>query len=224
MIGVREMDDARRFIACAEKEVSRPVIEVHDDNIIASILSGNTDDFEILLKRYKAYIFGIVSKHVPPEHVEDAAHEVFIRIYESLRTYKAEAPLRHWISKIAVRYCYDFWRKQYKSKEVPLSSLSEGHGRWVEAVISEQSRDVFEKEEFIKESREVLQCALQKLTAEERMVITLFYLEELSLKETAALLGWSLINVKVRAHRSRNKLRKILSALVEQKEDHDEIP
>ena len=66
---------------------------------------------------------------------------------------------------------------------------------------------------MLKESREVLQWALSKLTAEERMVITLLYLEEMSVKETADLLGWTVVNVKVKAHRLRNKLRKIISEL-----------
>jgi RNA polymerase sigma-70 factor (ECF subfamily) len=187
--------------------------EQHDNEIIKSILSGNTDEFEILLKRYEAYVFNIVSKHLPSEMIEEGAHEVFIRIYKALPSYRAESPLKYWISKISTRYCYDYWREQYKSKEVSLDSLTEEHSKWVETVVSEQSRECFDREEVHKESREVLQWALNKLTAEERMVITLLYLEELSVKEAAGLLGWTVVNVKVKAHRSRNKLRKIISEL-----------
>jgi|SRR5271157_3441714 len=188
--------------------------EQHDNEIIKSILDGNTDEFEILLKRYDAYIFSIVSKHLPPEMIEEAAHEVFIRIYKSLPSYRAESPFKYWISKIAVRYCYDFWRERYKSREMPMSSLTDEHSKWVETVVSEQSMESFEKGEMLKESREVLQWALGKLTAEERMIITLLHLEELPVKEAADLLGWSTINVKVKAHRTRKKLRKIISELL----------
>lgn len=186
----------------------------HDNEIISSILNGNADDFEIILKRYDAYVFSIVAKHLPPEMVEEAAHEIFIRIYKSLPTYRAESPLKYWISKISVRYCYDFWRERYKSKEMPMASLTEEHSKWVETIVSEQSQKTFEREEVLKESREVLRWALDKLTAEERMVITLLYLEEMPVKEAAEQLGWSTINVKVRAHRSRKKLRKIISSLL----------
>ncbi len=202
--------------------VRETLIEQHDNEVIESILRGNTDDFEILLKRYEAYVFSIVAKHLPPEMVEDGAHEAFIRIYKALPSYRAESPLKHWISKISVRYCYDFWREQYKSREISMASLTDEHGKWVESVVSAQSQEHFEQEEVLKESREVLQWALSQLTAEERMVINLLYLEELSVKETAGLLGWSAINVKVRAHRSRNKLRKIISALGERKGGVDE--
>ncbi len=103
-----------------------------------------------------------------------------------------------------------------------MASLTEEHSKWVETIVSEQSQKTFEKEEVLKESREVLQWALNKLTAEERMVITLLYLEEMSVKEAAELLGWSIINVKVRAHRSRKKLRKIISSLLGKEGGHNE--
>ncbi|MGD0281569.1 MAG: RNA polymerase sigma factor [Dissulfurispiraceae bacterium] len=193
--------------------------ERHDNDIISSILSGNTDEFEIILKRYDAYVFHIVSKHLPPDMIEEAAHEIFIRIYKALPSYRAESPLKYWISKISTRYCYDFWRERYKSKEIPMASLTDEHGKWVETVVSAQSQECFDREEVLKESREVLQWALNKLTAEERMVITLLYLEELSVKEVADLLGWTVINVKVKAHRLRNKLRKIISELLDKEGD-----
>jgi RNA polymerase sigma-70 factor (ECF subfamily) len=193
--------------------------ERHDNEIIRSILNGNADDFEIILKRYDAYVFTIVSRHLPREAVEEAAHEIFIRIYKSLPSYRAESPLKFWISKISTRYCYDYWREQYKSKEVPLASLTEEHSQWIESAVSGQSQENFNKEEMLKESREVLQWALGKLTAEERMVITLLYLDELPVKEAAALLGWTTVNVKVKAHRVRSKLRKIIASLLEKKGD-----
>jgi RNA polymerase sigma-70 factor (ECF subfamily) len=56
----------------------------------------------------------------------------------------------------------------------------------------------------------VLKYALNKLSPEDRMVIELVYLEGLSGKEAAELLGWSLANVKVRLFRSRKKLQKLL--------------
>jgi RNA polymerase sigma-70 factor (ECF subfamily) len=194
----------------------------NDDEIIRSILSGNTDEFDVLLKRYDEYVFKIISKHLPREMVEEAAHEAFIRIYKALPSYRGKSPFKYWISKIAVRYCYDFWREHYKAKEIPMASLTDedDHSQWVDTVISEQAQKNFKKEEVLRESREVLQWALNKLTAEDRMVITLLYLEELSVKEAAELMGWSVINVKVRAHRSRNKLRKIITSLLGQEGGH----
>lgn len=196
---------------------ARLLNELNDSEVIDSILLGKADDFEIILKRYEAYVFSIVSRHVPRDMVEESCHEVFIRIYKSLHTYRAKSPFRHWISKIAVRYCYDFWREHYRSNEMSLSSLDDEHNKWIETALSKQSQEHFDQSERLNESRKMLQWALGKLSAEERMVITLVHLEELPVKEAADLLGWSVINVKVRTHRARNKLRKVLSALLKER-------
>lgn len=193
------------------------ILDGQDDNeIIKRILNGNVDDFEILLKRYESYVFGIAAKHVPYDMVEDVAHEVFIQAYKSLRAFRAETPFRHWISRIAVRCCYNFWRERYKSREMPMTSLSEDYCKWFDEIVSDASCRDFEREESQKELREALEWALGKLSAKDRMVVSLLYLEGLSVKETADLLGWSAVNVKVRALRSRSKLRRHLSALFRQ--------
>jgi len=58
---------------------------------------------------------------------------------------------------------------------------------------------------------------MEKLSAEDRAVLELVYLEERPVKEAAELLGWSSVNVKVRAYRSRKKLRAILDGLTAEK-------
>jgi len=56
----------------------------------------------------------------------------------------------------------------------------------------------------------IITTALARLRADERLVITLLELEERSVKDVAALTGWSESNVKVRAFRARQALRIIL--------------
>ncbi|MBU6390757.1 MAG: RNA polymerase sigma factor [Planctomycetota bacterium] len=193
--------------------------ETHDNEIIKRILDGNINEFELLLKRYQGFVFGIVTRHIPHEMAEEIAHDVFIKVYNSLPTFKSKTPFKHWLSKITVRTCYDYWREQYNSRETAMSSLTEKHDKWLETVITSRSDEFFEKEEFIKETRETLNWALGKLSAKERMVLSMVYLEGFSVRETATLLGWSVVNVKVRSYRARKKLRKHLVKLLEQREE-----
>ena len=69
-----------------------------------------------------------------------------------------------------------------------------------------------------KEAKEVLAWALNRLSAEDRMVVEMVYLEGMTGREAAELLGWSVTNVKVRSFRSRIRLRKLLSGLLEREE------
>ena len=185
-----------------------------DAEIVSQVLDGSVNAFESLLIRHKDLVLKIVKKHVPYDAVEETTQEVFVRIYESLQTYKGKSEFRHWVSSISVRTCYDYWRKAYRSREVPMSSLTEKHQRWLEQVISEESEHALEGKGSQEEARELLDWALGKLSAEDRTVLELVYLEGLSSKEAAEALGWSVANVKVRTFRSRRKLKKLLEGLI----------
>lgn len=182
-----------------------------DVEIIRQVIDGNVNAFEFLLIRYREFVLRIVKKHLPSHDVEETAQDVFVRAYCSLPSFKGKGDFSHWLSSIAVKTCYDYWRKAFRSREIPLSALSEKHQQWLENVMSEQSEESLAQKGTQKEARELLDWALGKLSAEDRMVLGLHYLEGLSCKETAKRLGWSVANVKVRSLRSRKKLEKILT-------------
>lgn len=183
-----------------------------DDEIIRQVAAGNVAAFEEVLKKYEKHVLNIIKKHVPYGQVEDIAQDVFIRIYQSLPlpTYQGENSFEHWVSTLAIRTCYDFWRKQYKSRELSMSSLSEKQQTWLEEALSEASAQSFHQKGLEKEAKEILDWALDGLSAEDRMVVELVHLEDHSVKEAARLLGWSTANVKVRSFRSRKKLRHLI--------------
>ncbi|MBW2599066.1 MAG: hypothetical protein JRC60_02990 [Deltaproteobacteria bacterium] len=70
-----------------------------------------------------------------------------------------------------------------------MSSLTQQHQEWLENVMSDRSDRAFSKHGSVKEAREVLDWALAKLSAEDRMVLELVYLEGLTTKEAAKMLG-----------------------------------
>jgi len=185
-----------------------------DSEIVRQVLEGNVNSFESLMSRHKDLVLKIVKKHVPYSEVEEMAQEAFIRAFQSLPGFKSKGDFKQWLASIAVRTCYDYWRKAYRNKEVTMSSLSEKHQKWLEEVISDQAELPFNEDDPQKEATELLDWAMEKLTAEDRMVVELIYLEGLSGKEAADLLGWSVANIKVRAFRSRNKLRKLLKETI----------
>jgi RNA polymerase sigma-70 factor (ECF subfamily) len=185
-------------------------IKSSDTEIVRRVLNGDVNAFESLLIRYKDTVLKIVKKHVPYNDVEETIQNVFLRAYQSLPSFKGESGFRQWLSSIAVKTCYDFWRKTYRSREVPMSVLTEKHQNWLEEVITEQSEQAINEKGSQNEARELLDWALRRLSAEDKMVMELVYLEGLSGKEAADLLGWSVSNVKVRCFRSRKKLEKIL--------------
>ena len=189
--------------------------ERSDLEIISEVLDGDTNRFEVLIERHREHVFRIVGRRVPREDVDEVAHDVFIRAWSSLPSYRGESPFEYWLSKIAVRTCHDYWRGRYRSKEAPMSSLGEDHAEWIESTMTGEPEASFNSAESRMMARDLMMRALAHLSPDDRAVIELVHLEERPVKEAADMLGWSTANVKVRAHRSRKKLRKILEKLEE---------
>ncbi len=188
-----------------------------DDEIIQNVLKGNVDDFEGLVRRYQAHVINMVKRHVPERDVEETAQEAIVRAYRSLSSYRGKGRgFKAWLSAVTIRACYDYWRKTYRSKEVPLSALSDDHKRWIENVTAEESAQSMREKAASDEARKVLDWGLSHLSAEDRMVLELVHFEGLTGREAAELLGWTTTNVKVRAFRARRKLEKILQEMIEE--------
>jgi len=185
-----------------------------DEEIIRRVLAGEVDLFVELITRYQHHVGRIVAGHVRRDMVEEVSHDVFVRAYTSLSTYSRRTPFAHWLSRIALRSCYDAWRSMAARKELPLSSLGDEHQQWAERLLAAESHERFEELVRQQETTELLHRALAQLSPENRMVVTLVHLEGHSVREAAERLGWSVINVKVRAHRARQQLRQILEGLI----------
>jgi RNA polymerase sigma-70 factor (ECF subfamily) len=188
-----------------------------DTEIIERVLHGEIDGFAELITRHRQHVLKIVSGHVPADQAAEVAHDVFVRAYRSLSSFSMQAPFEHWLSRLAVRTCYDFWRANRRT-DVPLSTLTADQAGWLDRALASESDAQFRDQADRRESLEVLDWALGQLSPEQRVVLTLVYLDGRSVRDAADLLGWSVINVKVRCHRARQKLRTIF--LQEWKRQH----
>jgi len=184
------------------------VTEARD--IVKRVLEGEVNAFALLMERYQDYVLAIVKRHAPPNQVEELIQEVFIKVFQSLGGWRQAGRFRAWLSVIAVRTCYDYWRKHYRTREVPMSALSEAHREWLDRVLADASETTWQDITQRREAKEILDWALDQLSAADRMVLELVYLEEQPVKEAARLLGWTTANVKVRAFRARRKINKLL--------------
>ena len=195
-----------------------------DSEVIRRILNGDVNAYELLLKKYSSHVGRVVSRHVGADAVEEVAHDVFVRAFRSLHTFVLGRSFRNWLSTVAVRTCVEYWRREKRWRETPVSSLpfkGEATGaEWLEFLTADDARRGFVAEETRKMATEILAWALGKLSAEERMVLELYYLEGYSVREVGKLMGISRANVKVKTFRSRKKLRRIIEA-IEQAEERE---
>ncbi len=188
--------------------------KINDSDIIHRIIGGDVNAFEILLHRYRKYVFTIVQRHVPEASIEDTAQDVFIKVYKALPGFDNRSSFKHWMTSITIRTCYDLLRKKYRSKEITISSLADNDQEAFEKKLSEQAKTDYDRNHNLNKTKEMLAWALARLSPENKMLIELIYLEGYSNKEAAELLGWSVANVKIRSFRSRKQLNTILKQLI----------
>jgi len=175
--------------------------ELADERIIEDVLAGRDGAFIQLVTRYRRKVFAMSARFARDrDDLDDICQDIFIKVYENLGKFRSDAPFEHWLSRIAIRTCYDALRKRRKEKgNVPLDTI---HYQ----IAAESGEDHLVAEQ----ARTLLEKGMAQLNPAERLVITLLELEEKPVREIAELTGWSETNVKVRAFRARQKLKRIL--------------
>ena len=169
-----------------------------ESHIIKEILNGKTEQYEYFLDRYGQQVFVLVDRIVScQEDAEELTQDVFLKAFQQLSSFKAESTFSTWIYRIATNIAISAVRK----KRNDVLRLDDS----VFANLSDTQVDA-ELEDESEEQMERLQQAMNQLEADERALITLYYLEEKPLAEVAFILGMTEGNAKVKLHRIRKKL------------------
>ena len=181
------------------------------EETLQAVLAGDTEAFRDVLRRYAPRVQRLIAAHVLPHEVPDVAQETFVRAYGSLRSYQGRS-FERWLATIALRCCDERLRERYRPEET-FSSLSAGAETPEEQVADRASLRLYEEERERRDLREDLEAALRQLEPKDRMLLTLTFLEGYSVAETAAMMEMSEINVRVRVHRSKARLRGLLDGV-----------
>lgn len=161
-------------------------------------LDGDKHAYGRLIDRHERRMSSLLWRFSrDPEVHKDLLQEVFIEAYQSLRTYRAQAPFEHWLTRIAMRVGYRYWKRQERERTIETVPIDE----W-DNLPDEQVDDITPDD-----AADLLQRLLVSLPARDRLVLTLRYIEGLSVAETAERTGWSRTMVNVQAWRARRKLR-----------------
>jgi RNA polymerase sigma-70 factor, ECF subfamily len=183
--------------------------ELTDRQLVDSVLAGNTDTFEQIFDRYKRTVAITAAKFFRrPEQIEEIIQISFSKAFTELAGFRGrhDASLASWLTRIAANACLDTIRSQKRKPEDLNCELSDGETATLLdlAASNEQSA---EDELAV---RDLSAKLLTRLPEDDRALLQMMYVEEMSVIEIADLLGWSRSKVKIRAWRARNTLRRIL--------------
>ncbi len=175
-----------------------------DESLVEAALAGDDEAFSELARRHKSRVFGLASRFTRnAADLEDICQEVFVQAFFKLRQFRGDSPFQHWVLRIATYKCYDYLRRSRRSPPAISIDALLASGHEPSALENPAPDPDLEK----------LHAALAELSPKERLVITLLEIEDHSLKEVVDLTGWTLANVKVRAFRARNTLRKLIEKM-----------
>ncbi len=177
--------------------------------LILEAQAGKPEAFEELVEKHQSSMTALLHRFAPQRaDLEDLVQETFLKAWRGLPNWQPRQPFIHWLRKIAVRVGLEACRRQSRSA---LSRRQEG------------TADLPDPLENIADpgasphpagtaalALEEIHFFLAQLPPGHRAVLTLLYLEEMSIAEIAALLDWSITNTKIKAFRARHSLRNLL--------------
>jgi RNA polymerase sigma-70 factor (ECF subfamily) len=208
----------------AKKETRRRQdwVQLDDEILIKAHLKGDPEAFEVLFKKHFANITRLVFSIVKDETLaEDVVQDVFLLVHRYLPRFRAESSFRTWIYRIAVNEAV---RQANRTRRwVP---FNEDHGdepATVPALIAVSNGPSPERVLLDGEQHGLLTGALAGLKAPHRAILTLYYLEELSIQEVAQILGIPEGSVKSRLFYARENLKKLLEPLMGVPESRGEV-
>lgn len=173
-----------------------------DEQIIDSIKKGNKSDFSLLVERYKDRAFSLLRRMLKNEmDAEEALQDCFMKVYSSLETFRFESKFSTWLYKITYNTGLTVLASKKRQIEKEMSSIEDHFD------LGEEDEKIYAESENVKEYTLKL---VDKLPPRNALVLILFYIDDMSLKDISEVLEISLVNVKVLLHRSRNALRDMI--------------
>jgi RNA polymerase sigma-70 factor (ECF subfamily) len=180
---------------------------LEDAHLIARAQQGDLDAFNHLVLLYQDKIFSLTRRILfDPALAEDITQNTFLAAYRHLSGFR-NGSFSSWLYRIAVNNCYTEMRKLKKRQTVPLEFDDSDDERPLAQADLPGSSPSPEREYERRELQHSIQRALDRLDADQRLVVSLVDIQGLDYQEAAEILGVALGTVKSRLARARGKLR-----------------
>lgn len=169
-----------------------------DKILIKKVLSGNTQDFAIVVRNTERLVAQIVCKMIMNvDDQKDLVQEIYLKAYQNLSSFQFQSKLSTWIGTIAYNTSVNYLEK----KEIPISNIDS----YFESRYS--SFENIESEIFKKEKIRALNNEINKLPPLYKTLISLYHIEELSNKEISEITNLPEGTIKSYLYRARKILK-----------------
>lgn len=192
-------------------DLTRRGESMEDEEVVKSVLDGDTGMFEILMRRHNQRLYRVARAILQDDaEAEDLIQDTYVRAYQHLRQFEGRAKFSTWLSRIAVHEA--FARRRRRGLYTEMDPMSEQQREKMDRIASPAPSP--EQQASTSETGRLLELAIGALPEIYRTVFVLREVENMDTGDTASVLGITEENVKTRLHRARALLRKRLYAQV----------
>lgn len=179
-----------------------------EEKFVEELKIGDKEAFKKLYNEYAPKIYGILRNYVPPNEIEDALQEVFLRILKGINNFEGRSKLSTWIYRIAVNVGKDYSKK---SNNIQEKTISMENDNYEEKGDFQPSSDTnVQKQALTELNYELILNIMEKLNEDERLIIKLRDIDGLSYSEISEIMNIPIGTVKSKLHYARKKLRKLI--------------
>lgn len=170
-----------------------------DHHYIEKTLQGNINAYGQLIQKHEKYAYTLAMRILKNrEDAEEAAQDAFIKAYHSLKTFEGKSKFTTWLYKIVYNEAVGRLRKTktYTIQLEEVEDLPVNSNDYLDGLSSMQ----------LEERKKIIQRGLDSMKPAESAALTLFYLDEQSIKEIEVIMGLTSSHVKILLHRGRKSL------------------
>lgn len=178
-----------------------------DQDIIAKILTGEKQAFELLIRKYNARLYRVGMSIVnDPAEVEDIMQTAYIKAYEHLSAFENRAAFGTWLTRILINESLLQIKKKQRFMRMEDQEKREAAANAGTSAAGRNPMYIL----INKELGQALENALEQLPEKYRLVFVLREMEGMNIADTVNILGITEVNVKVRLNRAKTMLRDAL--------------
>lgn len=177
---------------------------MNEKALIEKILQGNSSAFSMLIDSHKDRVFSLALRVTGNrEDAEEVLQDVFLKVYDNLARYEGNSKFSTWLYSIAYNTAVSKIRSEKRHEnEFGIDDYRKVDAKDLVEVLEPMRRE---------QQRKYLRKAMEQLAKDEALLIELFYLNEMKVTEIVEIMGETEGSIKVKLHRTRKKLHKLLT-------------
>jgi RNA polymerase sigma-70 factor (ECF subfamily) len=184
--------------------------QISSEELMARVAKGDEDAFEILVDRHQTSTLNLIYRFIGDRtQAKDLAQEVFIRVWQSARTYQPKAKFTTWVYRITANLCFNELKSARRKRWFSFNQSDEDSRVAIEERLADSAPSA---EDLLleKERSRQISDALQSLPENQRMALILKRYDDVSYQEIAQIIGCSVSAVESLLVRAKRALQEKL--------------